>query len=108
VDFPIALGGPESAVEIPGSTAPVAWLGLGEGEVFVQPTSGAGVVCNGARLAASHWLRDGDVLRVGSTQLEARLAGDSVSLRVERLGDVNPTVPPVVLVPPPRESPPRV
>ena len=35
------------------------------------------------------------------------MAGDSVSLRVERLGDVNPTVPPVVLVPPPRESTPR-
>ncbi len=107
MDFPIALGGPESAVEIPGAPAPLAWLGLGEGEVFVQPVAGAAVVCNGARLAASHWLRDGDVLRVGSTQLEARLRGDEVHLRVERLTDVNPTVPPVVLVPPPREAPRR-
>lgn len=103
----MALGGPESPVEVPGATAPVAWLGLGEGEVFVQPAAGAAVVCNGARLGASHWVRDGDVLRIGPTQLEARLRGDALSIRVETLADLNPTVPPVVLVPPPRETPRR-
>jgi formylglycine-generating enzyme required for sulfatase activity len=84
---------------------PLAWLGLGEGEVFVQPAPGAPVLCNGTRLAASHWLRDGDVLSVASTRLEATLRPDGVHLRVERLSDLNPTVPPVVLVPPPREAP---
>jgi formylglycine-generating enzyme required for sulfatase activity len=89
---------------MPGTPAPLAWLGLGEGEVFVQPAAGVPVVCNGARLAASHWLRDGDVLRIGATQLETSLRGDGVHLRVEQLADPNPTEPPVVLVPPPREE----
>jgi formylglycine-generating enzyme required for sulfatase activity len=89
---------------MPGAPAPLAWLGLGEGEVFVQPAAGVPVVCNGTRLAASHWLRDGDVLRIGATQIETRLRGDGVHLRVEQLADPNPTEPPVVLVPPPREE----
>jgi formylglycine-generating enzyme required for sulfatase activity len=63
------------------------------------------VLCNGVRLAASHWLRDGDVLGLGPIRLETTLRSDGVHLRVERLGDLNPTVPPVVLVPPPREDP---
>ncbi|MCG6925614.1 MAG: PEGA domain-containing protein [Acidobacteria bacterium] len=105
-DFPIALGGPDSPVEIPGTPAPLAWLGLGDGDVFIQPAGGVPVVCNGTRLAASHWLRDGDVLRIGSTQLEAALRADGVHLRVAQLADLNPTEPPVVLVPPPREPPP--
>jgi formylglycine-generating enzyme required for sulfatase activity len=92
---------------MPGTPAPLAWLGLGEGEVFIQPASGVPVLCNGTRLAASHWLRDGDVLRVGATQLEAALRADGVHLRVQQLADLNPTEPPVVLVPPPPE-PPRV
>jgi formylglycine-generating enzyme required for sulfatase activity len=63
------------------------------------------VLCNGVRLAASHWLRDGDVLGLGPTRLETTLRSDGVHLRVERLADLNPTVPPVVLVPPPRKDP---
>jgi formylglycine-generating enzyme required for sulfatase activity len=92
-------------VDIPGTPAPLAWLGLGEGEVFIQPASGVPVLCNGTRLAASHWLRDGDVLRIGVTQLEAAVRADGVRLRVAQLSDPNPTEPPVVLVPPPREPP---
>jgi formylglycine-generating enzyme required for sulfatase activity len=91
---------------VPGAAAPLAWLGLAEGEVFVQPVPDAPVLCNGVRLAASHWLRDGDVLRIGSTQLETTLRPDGVHLKAERFADLNPTVPPVVLVPPPREAPP--
>jgi formylglycine-generating enzyme required for sulfatase activity len=63
------------------------------------------LLCNGVRLAASHWLRDGDVLGLGPIRLETTLRSDGVHLRVERLGDLNPTVPPVVLVPPPRADP---
>jgi formylglycine-generating enzyme required for sulfatase activity len=106
-DFPVALGGPESPVAMPGTPTPLAWLGLEEGEVFVQPASGVPVVCNGTRLAASHWLRDGDVLRIGTTHLEVSHRGDGLHLRVEQLADSNPTEPPVVLVPPPREPPPE-
>ena len=66
--------GPTPVLEIPGAPAPLAWLGLAEGEVFVQPATGVPVLCNGARLAASHWLRDGDVLRIGSTRSRPRCA----------------------------------
>ena len=101
-DVPIALGGPDAAIAVPGSAAPLGWLGIAEGEVFVQPAPGAAVLCNGVRLGASHWLRDGDVLRLGPTRIETTVRADGVHLRVEQLAEANPTEPPVVLVPPPR------
>jgi formylglycine-generating enzyme required for sulfatase activity len=104
-DFPVPLGGPGSPVLVPGSAGPVAWLGLADGEVFVQPTGGVAVLCNDQHLAASHWLRDGDVLRLGSARLEVRVRADGVHLGVQRSTDTNPTEPPVVLVPPPRATP---
>jgi hypothetical protein len=101
-DFPVALGGPGSPVSVAAAAFPVAWLGLSDGEVFVQPVVGAGLLCNGSRLTASHWLRDGDVLRLGATRLEVRLRGADVVLALDDLSEANPTEPPVVLVPPPR------
>jgi len=101
-DFPVPLGGPASPVPIAAAPFPVAWLGLADGEVFVQPVAGAGLLCNGSRLTASHWLRDGDVLRLGATRVEVRLRGKDVVLRLDELGEANATEPPVVLVPPPR------
>jgi formylglycine-generating enzyme required for sulfatase activity len=101
-DFPVPLGGPGSAVPVAAAAGPLAWLGLEGGEVFVQPAPGAGVFCNGTRLAASHWLREGDVLRFAGTELHVRLRGDVLDLTVVALGESNPTEPPVVLVPPPR------
>ena len=98
------LGGPGSVVPVPSSAGPLAWLGLADGEVFVQPTPGAVVQCNGVRLAASHWLRDGDVLRLGPVRVEVRQGGDGTRLVIETLGEANPTEPPVVLVPPPRDE----
>jgi formylglycine-generating enzyme required for sulfatase activity len=103
-DFPVPLGGPASPVPIPAAPFPVAWLGLAEGEVFVQPVAGAGLLCNGSRLTASHWLRDGDVLRLGASRVEVRLRGQEVVLRLDELGEANATEPPVVLVPPPRDQ----
>jgi formylglycine-generating enzyme required for sulfatase activity len=101
-DFPVPLGGPGSAVAVAAAAGPLAWLGLEGGEIFVQPAPGAGVFCNGTRLAASHWLRDADVLRLSGTEVHVRVRGDAVELRVVALGESNPTEPPVVLVPPPR------
>jgi len=88
-------------------SGPLAWLGIDGGEVFVQPVPGASVLCNGVRLAASHWLRDGDVLRVGAVRLETLLRADGTHLRLEELADANPTEPPVVLVPPSRAPAPE-
>jgi len=98
----VPLGGPGSPVPVAAAAGPLAWLGLADGDVFVQPAPGAGVLCNGSRLTASHWLRDGDVLRLAATRVEVRLRGDAVDLAVAELGESNPTEPPVVLVPPPR------
>jgi formylglycine-generating enzyme required for sulfatase activity len=101
-DFPVPLGGPGSTIPVAGAAGPLAWLGLEGGEVFVQPVPGANVLCNGSRLAASHWLRDGDVLRLVATSVEVRLRAAGVELRLAELGEANPTDPPVVLAPPPR------
>ena len=103
-EFPVPLGGPGSPVSVAASAFPVAWLGLDGGEVFVQPVTGAGLLCNGSRLTASHWLRDGDVLRLGATRVEVRLRGADVVLALDEHAEANPTEPPVVLVPPPRGS----
>jgi formylglycine-generating enzyme required for sulfatase activity len=101
-DFPVPIGGPGAPVPVAGSGGPLAWLGLADGEVFVQPVPGAVVRCNNVRLAASHWLRDGDVLGVGSTRVAVSVGEGGVRLAVEETDDANPTEPPVVLVPPPR------
>jgi formylglycine-generating enzyme required for sulfatase activity len=82
----------------------VAWLGISEGEVFIQPAPGSAVLCNRVRLSASHWLRDGDTLLFEATQVNVRLRADTVHLLIEPLTDSNPTEPPVVLVPPPRDQ----
>jgi formylglycine-generating enzyme required for sulfatase activity len=103
-DFPVPLGGPGSPVPVAGSGGPLAWLGLADGEVFVQPSPGAAVLCNGIRLSASHWLRDGDTIRLGPTRVAVSLGGDSIRLAVEALAEESPTEPPVVLVPPPRDE----
>lgn len=64
-EFPLVLGGPESDFEALGGSEAVAYLGLSDGELFVQPNgSGGAVEINGAPLTASHWLHDADVLRV--------------------------------------------
>ena len=80
-DFPVPLGGPGSVVPVAASAGPLAWLGMADGEVFVQPAPGGAVLCNGARLSASHWLCDGDVLRLEATRVEVRLrAGRDVEV----------------------------
>ncbi len=96
------LGGAGSPVPVAGSGGPLAWLGLADGEVFVQPSPGVSVLCNGARLSASHWLRDGDALRLGPTRVEVSVRADGVRLVVLALAEESPTEPPVVLIPPPR------
>ena len=101
-DFPVPVGGPGSPVPVAAAAGPLAWLGLEGGEIFVQPAPGASVACNGTRLAASHWLRDKDVLRLAGTEVHVRLHGEVVDLSVVATGESNPTEPPVVLVPPPK------
>ena len=100
-DLPLALGGPESDIPLSGIDAPepIAYLGLSEGELFVQPGSGsARPACNGAPLSTSQWLREGDVLRVGSTEIAVRYDAEGPRLSVAHAVEDNPTEPPLIAV----------
>jgi len=117
-DFPLALGGPEADLQLPVDrdpadhtlAEPVAWLGLSDGDLFVQPAevTRARIACNGSPLTASQWLHDGDELAVtvsGSSTLsalvEVSMDGDGVRFTVrERAAAARPAPP--VLTPPPR------
>lgn len=48
----------------------MAFVGSDQGDLFVQPAgAGSPVRCNGDRVTTSQWLRHGDVLRIGSTEV---------------------------------------
>ena len=117
-DFPLAVGGPDADLALPAALepdsrdpaspepeSPVAWLGLSEGDLFVQPAEGAPIACNGARLTASQWLHDGDVLTVGSARITVESSPGQLRFVV---GEADPAAatrpPPPVLTPPPRTA----
>ena len=96
-EFPLALPGTPGA-----QTA--AHIGSSEGELFVQPASSdLPVLCNGTLLKTSHWLRDGDVVRLGKTEIIVELGEEQIRLRVEKWKAAQKTDPPVL---PPTERPP--
>jgi len=101
--FPLSLGGPSADVALPDCQAaePLAWLGLSDGDIYVQTAEGAEpVVCNGTPISASHWLRGGDVVRVGTAWLRIESGPDGLRLRVEPIEEDNVTEPPLVVVEP--------
>jgi len=96
-DFPLAVGGAEADIDVPGPPAsePLAYLGTSEGEVFVQ--AGAGTVrVNGTPVATSQWLHGGDVLTLGTLRIELQERGEELRFVVGRLEDKK-TDPPVVV-----------
>ena len=75
-DFPIIIGGPSADIDLAdnGDRA-AAFIGTEADDMFVQPgDAGIPVTCNGAPLTASHWLRDGDVVRVAATRISMAVA----------------------------------
>jgi formylglycine-generating enzyme required for sulfatase activity len=90
--FPLSIGGPDADIGPAGgadaSPAPLAYLGLEGGELFVQPAGGR-VSVNGTLVATSHWLRHGDQVRVGSALIEVEERDGDVRLRV-REGSAEP------------------
>ena len=49
-DFPLSLGGPGCAVVVDSAAhGPLAWLGLDEDALFVQPASAGALLHNGIR-----------------------------------------------------------
>lgn len=123
-DFPLALGGSEAEIVLPGlaeSPGPalldeaLAWLGLSEGDLFVQPAdrppgeAGSGrdacrIACNGTPLTASQWLQDGDELTVsaGTAAAALEIAATSEGTRLVARARTAPAKRPPVLTPPPR------
>jgi formylglycine-generating enzyme required for sulfatase activity len=83
--FPLSIGGPDADIGPPAGAdaapAPLAYLGLEGGELFVQPASGR-VSVNGTPVSTSHWLRHGDRVRVGGALIEVEERDGDVRLRV--------------------------
>ena len=104
-DLPLVIGGPKADIRPSGiaDEFPFAHIGLDEEELFIQPTPGsAGVLCNGYPLATSQWLRDGDVVRLGTTQILVHREVGQIRLVVEQGGREVGTDPPVIVAAAPR------
>ena len=94
-DFPLSLGGAGADVVVPSASATLAWIGLHDGQLFVQPADEAGVVLhNGTPVVGSTWLRSGDVLDAGGGRLKLRLEQGRRVLEVVAGGAGNSTAPP--------------
>jgi formylglycine-generating enzyme required for sulfatase activity len=94
-DLPLSLGGNGATVILPGADGVLAWLGLHDGQLFVQPEGDApGVRHNGTPVAGSVWLRPGDVLDIGAGRLKLRLVDGRRVLEVVAGGVGNATLPP--------------
>jgi formylglycine-generating enzyme required for sulfatase activity len=96
-EFPLSVGGEGSDVIVPApAPAPLAWIALHDGQIFVQPADDdARVLHNGSRITGSTWLRGGDVLDVGGGRLKLRLEGGKRVLDLLSGGEGNVTAPPV-------------
>jgi hypothetical protein len=97
-DFPLSIGGAGADVVVPApSQGPLAWVGLQDGQLFLQPAhEAASVLHNGSHIAGSTWLRGGDVLDIGGGRLKLRVAEGRRLLEVVAGGADNATAPPVV------------
>jgi formylglycine-generating enzyme required for sulfatase activity len=96
-DFPIAVGGPGSAIVMAGRPdGPEAYLGLHEDQLFVQPADGAEVLHNGVPVQSSTWLRSGDVINFGAARLRLQQRDDQRIVEVDDGSSGNITAPPII------------
>ena len=94
-DFPVSVGGAGANVTLPAPPGPLAWIGLHDGQLFVQPAGEAsGVLHNGTPLTGSVWLRYGDVLDAGRGRLKLRLENGRRVLEALAGAADNATAPP--------------
>ncbi len=103
-DFPLSIGGPGTDLQAgPPGAEPLAYLGISEGDVYLQPaTESSTLTVNGAPASASKWLRDGDVLRFGATWIAVVVHGEVMGLTARDDRPEDRTDPP--LIPPPGSS----
>ena len=107
-DFPIIIGGPSADIDLAdnGDRA-AAFIGTAADDLFVQPgEAGTSVTCNGTPLTASHWLHDGDVMRVGATQITLELKSSFARFHVEEAAFDDVTEPPELVSRPAPPPPP--
>ena len=96
-EFPLAMGGPGCAVVVDATAeAPLAWLGLDDDALFVQPAAAAALLHNGVPVHGSTWLHAGDVLTVGSVVMRLVNRDGMRCLDVDDGGTGNVTAPPVI------------
>ena len=101
--FPLAVGGTNADIAVPGPNVPepLAHLALSDGEVFVQPSmpNRGRVLCNGEPVASSQWLRDGDVVSIGGARIEIEARDGGFRFCISTTADKT-TDPPVLEVAP--------
>jgi len=96
-DFPLAIGGAGCALALVGAPAgPLAWLGLHEDDLFLQPVTAGAVLHNGAPVESSAWLHAGDVITAGHAVLRMRNVDGLRTLLIEDGGAGNVTAPPTL------------
>jgi formylglycine-generating enzyme required for sulfatase activity len=109
-DFPLTVGGPEADIEIPGrpDIGPIAYLGIAESEIFLQPVAGGeAVFCNGNPVTTSLWLRHADVLKIAEAELTFSSDGGGAALEIRHQEPDDSTEPPSVVMataPPPGQG----
>ena len=97
-DFPLSLGGLGCALVVDrGASAPIAWLGLDEDALFLQPAAGGSpLLHNGAPVQASTWLRTVMLFSVGPSLIRLSNRDGIRRLDVDDGGAGNLTAPPVL------------
>jgi len=88
VDFPIVIGGgPTADIHLPEMDAKIeaAYIGLTEDHPFVQSAETAiRVLYNGEELKTSVWLMHGDIITIGSSQIEFSVDENIILFNVQR------------------------
>jgi formylglycine-generating enzyme required for sulfatase activity len=97
-EFPLALGGVDADIPIPGesSAEPLAFVGMADEQLFVQANGTTSVACNGTPVTTSQWLHDGDVVRIGQIRIRVEMVEERTRLIVERPTTEEVTEPPVI------------
>lgn len=97
-ELPLAIGGEGSAIQVAGAGAtPLAYLGVHEGRLFVQPAPPGQILHNGSVVADSAWCDPGDVIDVAHIRLRIRGHGAGLHIDIEDAAAGNITSPPLAV-----------
>jgi formylglycine-generating enzyme required for sulfatase activity len=95
-NLPLSVGGPDADLPLLGIDigAPTAFIGISEGQFFIQPEGNEPVICNGTPIATAQWLYEGDLVRIGANRIVVRISPERVRFSVQQPASHNITVPP--------------